>query len=142
MVPIKFDGEKTSVHQNSMERAMLGVKLRDKTKIKQIKATLPKNKNIVHFANRLKWDWAGHLSRQKEFWWVSKVTFWQRRGERRLRKQKTRWSDDINKTLKHKMFHRIAADRTEWDRLREAFAQNQVSYPNLGYLDIRNQPTF
>ncbi len=63
--------------QNSKKRAMLGVKLRDKTKIKKLKATRPKNKNIGHFAKRLKWDCAGHLSRQKEFPWASKVIFWQ-----------------------------------------------------------------
>lgn len=40
-------------------------------------------------------------------------------------KQKIRGSDDFDKFLKNQFFHRLATDRTEWNRLREVSARKQ-----------------
>jgi len=39
-----------------------------------------------------------------------------------------KWVDDVNKFLDHNIFHRIANDRREWERLEEAYAQNVGPY--------------
>ena len=46
---------------------------------------------------------------------------------RRRGKQKKRWND----MLEHKMFHRIASDRLEWEWLQEAYAQSQNKWATL-----------
>ena len=47
--------------------------------------------------------------------------------KRKREKQRIRWCDDINEMLQHKLFHKITANRNEWGRLQEAFAQEQGS---------------
>ncbi len=128
--------QKLKSAQNSMKRAMLGIKLKDKKSIKSIKKKFWRSKNILQLARRLKWDWAGHLSRLENNSWPKIITFWQLKGGRRSSKQRVRWTDDINKFLRHKLYHRIAADRTEWARLRQAFAQKQATNWNIEILVI------
>ncbi len=40
-------------------------------------------------------------------------------------RQKAKWVDDIVKFTGNKLFHRVAANRVEWARVRKTFAQNQ-----------------
>ena len=54
--------------------------------------------------------------------WAYKGTMWQILRRRRKGRPKTRWSDNFSKFLGNKWFHRVAQDRTECDRLREAYA--------------------
>ena len=117
--------KKLQVTQNTMERTMLNLSLRDRVSILKIKKKFRKNINIVHQVRRLKWDWAGHVSRMTDGRWTHKISFWQPTGKRRPGRQKARWEDNINKFTGTKLYHRLAADRTEWSRLREAYAQNQ-----------------
>ena len=81
--------------------------------------------NFLYAAKQFKWDWAGHIARQNNERWTYKIKNWFLRRGRRKGKQKTRWDSDIIKFLgENKLYHRIAYDRQEWVRLREAFAQN------------------
>jgi len=59
--PTKKTENKLRVTQNKMERSILGIKLRDKIRIKEIKNKLPHNLDFVMAARRRKWDWAGHV---------------------------------------------------------------------------------
>ena len=70
-----------------------------------------------------------HLSRTTDDRWAYKVTNWYVDGKKSRGRQKTRWGDAISKFMNNKHFHRVAQDRLEWMRLREAFAQN------IGLLD-------
>ena len=117
--------KKIQVLQNSMERAMLNIQLKDKIRISKIKKQMFGNTNLLHYVRRLKWDWAGHVCRLKDQRWTQIITFWQPLRGRRPGKQKGRWMDDITNFTGTKLFHRVATDRAEWARLREAFAQNQ-----------------
>ena len=93
-------------------------------RLKKIKKLCRYNINAKHQIKRLKWKWAGHMARYKGERWAKIMTFWYMGNYKRRRgRQKTRWADDINKMLKHKLFHRIAEDRLEWLRLQEAYAQ-------------------
>jgi len=105
---------------------MLGIKVSDKIRIEVIKRKLKHNIDVVHQARRLQWNWAGHVARLRDERWTYKSTFWYlARYKRRRGKQKTRWVNGINRMLGHKKFHRIAQNREEWDRLKEAYAQKQ-----------------
>ncbi len=74
----------------------------------------------------LKWKWVGIVSRIKDNRWSYKLTFcYLTQYGRKVGKQTTRCADELNNFLRNKMFHRIAKDRKEWDRLQETFAQKQ-----------------
>lgn len=55
-----------------MERSVLEIKLKDKGEISMSKNKANGN-NFLNTAKRLKWDWAGHVSRQNEGRWIYKI---------------------------------------------------------------------
>ncbi len=116
--------KKMQYTQNSVERSMLNIRLKDKVTITKIKTKFKINKNVIHHVKRLKWNWAGHVCRLKDQQWMHRVTFLQIRGGRKPGKQRARWSNNIYNFIKNKQFHRIAYDLAEWARLSEAYAQN------------------
>jgi len=123
----KQDEKKIEVHQNKMERAILGIRRRDKIRTKSIKNKLRYNINFLHAIRRLKWDWAGHVARMENDKWAKLSSMWFLKEGRRRGKQKIRWRDEIDNLLKHNLYHRVAANRREWEHLREAFAQQRAA---------------
>jgi len=55
--------------------------------------------------------------------WAKILMEWVIIGGRNRGKQKKRWKDEIDTMLGRKCYHQIAQCRKEWERLREAFAQ-------------------
>lgn len=122
----KGDEQKIRVTQNAMERSIMGKKLRDRINMKEIQKKIKNRIDFVHAAKRIKWDWTGHVARQNNERWSYKIKNWYLKEGRVRGRQKTRWDDDIVKFLGgNKKYHRVAYDRTEWYRLREAYAQNK-----------------
>ena len=111
-----------------MERAMLSIHLKAKIKISVIKNKFKANTNRLFHVKKLKWDWTGHVCRLNDQRWTQKITFYQIRGGQRPGKQKGRWTDNMTKFIKNKLFHRIAANRVEWARLREGFTRRETIY--------------
>ena len=109
--------------QNAMERSLLNIKRRDKVKQKIIKGKLKYNLEFARRIKRLKWDWAGHVARANGKSWIWKTTNWLNLSGRKRGRQRTRWGDDIANMLQHRLYHRIAQERLEWARLREAYAR-------------------
>ncbi|CAH2267257.1 jg14725 [Pararge aegeria aegeria] len=67
------------VTQRAMERAMLGVSLRDRVA-------------------KLMWQWAGHLARRTDGRWGLKVLEWRpRTGKRSVGRPSTRWTNDMSR---------------------------------------------
>lgn len=120
----KKEYEKLKTTQNSMERSMLKIKKQDKIKIQTIKNRMKENLDLVQVAKRRKWEWAGHVARLKDDRWTYKIAHWHNIGRRRRGRQRTRWRDEIEKFIVNKHFEKVALDRTEWQRVKEAFAQN------------------
>ncbi|CAH2234109.1 jg1188 [Pararge aegeria aegeria] len=78
-----------------MERAMLGVSLRDRIRNVVIRRRT-KVTDIAQRVAKLKWQWAGHIVRRKDGRWGPKVLEWQpRTGKRSVGRPPTRWTDDI-----------------------------------------------
>lgn len=121
----KIDENKIKVVQNSMERSILGIKLKDRISLKAIRKKIINRVDFLHTVKRLKWDWAGHVARQNKDRWTYSIKNWFLKMGRKKGKQKTKWDDDIIKFLGYnKQYHRVANDRREWSRLREAYAQH------------------
>ncbi|CAH2263450.1 jg13909 [Pararge aegeria aegeria] len=85
------------VTQRVMERAMLGVSLRDRIRNVEIRRRT-RVTDIVQRVAKLKWQWAGHIVRRKDGRWGTKVLEWQpRTGKRSVGRPKTSWRDDIKR---------------------------------------------
>ncbi|RVE52335.1 hypothetical protein evm_002973 [Chilo suppressalis] len=88
---------KLKVAQRAMERATLGVSLRDKIRNTEIR----RRTGVYDIARRvstLKWQWAGHIARGSDNRWVRKVLEWRpRTGRCSVGRPPTRWTDDIVK---------------------------------------------
>ena len=88
---------KLAITQRKVERSMLGVKLKDKIKNKEIKSRT-KFRDIVKEVKKKKWKWAVHVIRRNDNRWSHRLTNWfPREGKRKPGRQKTRWEDDIKK---------------------------------------------
>ena len=121
----KKDVERLRITQIKMERSILELRLRDRIPLTHIKAKLKGNKYVIETIRRQKWAWAGHVARFKDNRWSYLMTFWTPQHKRRRGRQKIRWRDDFDDFLRNNLYHRVAMDRREWERLREAFAQRQ-----------------
>lgn len=63
--PTKRLWKKIETTQNNMERAILNIKRKDKVRVSKIKNLLKTNLEMVKWAKKKKWDWAGHISRKR-----------------------------------------------------------------------------
>ncbi|KAI8425540.1 hypothetical protein MSG28_011366 [Choristoneura fumiferana] len=83
------------VAQRAMERAMLGVSLRDRIRNEEIR----RRTRVTDIAKRissLKWQWAGYIARRADGRWGRKVLEWRPRiGKRSVGRPPTRWTDDL-----------------------------------------------
>ncbi|RVE40503.1 hypothetical protein evm_014848 [Chilo suppressalis] len=115
------------VTQRAMERAMLGVSLRDRIRNEEIRRRT-KVTDIAQTMALLKWQWAGHVARRTDGRWGGKVLEWRpRTGRRSVGRPPTRWTDDLVKVAGSRWM-RVAQDRSVWRSLGEAYAQQWASY--------------
>lgn len=122
---------KINVCQNSIERSVIGVKRKEKVRLTEIKnKTQFKQANSLH--RTLKWQWTGHMLREKQEKWTKIVTEWYPRdGKRNKGRQTKRWEDDIKKVAGPE-WSRIAKDRQKWRSLEEAYVERQAVFvPNV-----------
>jgi hypothetical protein len=89
---------KFMVAQRGMERAMLGVSLRDRIR-NQVIRQRTKVTDIAHRISMLKLQWAGHISRRIDNRWGKRVLEWKPRlGKRSVGRPQARWSDHLRRT--------------------------------------------
>ncbi|CAK1604627.1 unnamed protein product [Parnassius mnemosyne] len=111
---------KLKVAQRAMERAMLGVSLRDKLRNEDIRSRT-RITDIAQRISKLKWQWAGHIARRTDNRWGRKVLEWQPRTGRR-RRPLIRWRDDLARHAGNQWMQ-VARDRALWHSLRETYVQ-------------------
>ena len=117
---------KLKVAQRAMERAMLGVSLRDRIRNDEIRKRT-KVTDIAQRISKLKWQWAGHIARRTDDRWGRKVLEWRpRTGKRSVGRPSTRWTDDLIKTAGSRWM-RAASNRSYWRSLGEAYVQQWTS---------------
>ncbi|CAG9116951.1 unnamed protein product [Plutella xylostella] len=118
---------KLRVAQRAMERAMLGVSLRDRIRNEEIRRRT-KVTDIAKRISTLKWQWAGHVARRADDRWSRKVLEWRPRvGKRRVGRPPTRWSDDLRKVAGSRWMQ-MAGDRLGWRSLCDEQLSNQSHY--------------
>lgn len=115
------------VTQRAMERAMLGVSLRDRIRNEEIRRRT-KVTDIARRIAKLKWQWAGHIARRTDGRWGRKVLEWRpRTGRRNVGRPPTRWTDDLVKAAGIRWM-REAQNRSKWRCLGEAYVQQWTSF--------------
>ena len=111
---------KMRVAQRAMERAMLGVSLRDRIRNTEIRRRTKVEDVGVKIA-RLKWRWAGHISRRDDGRWSRRLLDWTpRTGGRGVGRPPMRWSDDIVRTVGTRWMA-MAEGREVWRGSEEAY---------------------
>ncbi|CAK1600519.1 unnamed protein product [Parnassius mnemosyne] len=116
---------KINICQNGIERSVLGVRRKDKIKLKRIKEKTKFGK-VQSVCRKLKWRWTGHMLREKKEKWTRIITEWYPRENRRSRgRQPKRWEDDFKKVAGPEWL-RTARDRNKWKALEEAFVERQA----------------
>lgn len=114
--------EKFRVAQRGMERAMLGITLRDRKTNEWIRDKT-KVKDVMAIIARKKWTWAGHIARMHESRWTRRVLEWRPRADKRGRgRPPQRWTDDIRRHGGRDWMRR-AKDRQDWKKREEAYIQ-------------------
>lgn len=117
---------KLKVAQRAMERAMLGVSLRDRIRNEEIRRRT-KVTDIARKISNLKWQWAGHIARRTDNRWGKKVLEWRpRTGRRSVGRPPTRWTDDIVAVAGSRWME-AAQDRSSWHSMGEAYVQQWTS---------------
>ena len=118
---------KLKVAQRAMERAMLGVSLRDRIRNEEIRRRT-KVTDIAHRISKLKWQWAGHIARRADGRWGRKVLEWRpRTSKRSVGRPPTRWTDDLMKVAGRRWMQ-VASNRYLWRSKGEAYVQQWTSY--------------
>ncbi|CAH2230041.1 jg20250 [Pararge aegeria aegeria] len=80
-----------------MERAMLGVSLRDQIRNEKIRRRT-KVTEIAQLVENLKLQWAGHIASRTDGRWGLLVLEWRSRtGRRSVGRPPTRWTDNIRR---------------------------------------------
>lgn len=117
---------KLQTNQRAMERAMLGISLRDRVRNEEIRRRT-KITDIIHRIAELKWRWTGHVARQDPSRWTVRILQWRPRTTKRsVGRPQMRWLDDIREIAGKRWFH-IAQDRYAWKNLEEAYIQQWMS---------------
>ncbi|CAH2241191.1 jg3256 [Pararge aegeria aegeria] len=109
-----------------MERAMLGVSLRDQIRNEEIRRRTGVT-DIAQRVAKLKWQWAGHIARRTDGRWGLKVLEWRpRTGKRSVGRPPTRWTDDIRRVTGSR-WRQAAQDRALWNSLQKTYVQQWTS---------------
>ncbi|CAH0403962.1 unnamed protein product [Chilo suppressalis] len=90
-----------------------GVSLKDRIRNDVIRQRI-RVTDIAHRISKLKWQWAGHISRRTDGRWSRKVLEWRPRlGKRSVGRPETRWDDDIRR-LAGVGWMRVAENGEQW----------------------------
>ena len=107
--------------QRAMERAMLGISLRDKVPNIEIRSKTKLADILAQIAS-MKWKWAGHLARTSDNRWTKTLLQWRPWQDKRSRgRPPTRWTDDIKRVATN--WIQEAQDCANWSLLGEAYIQ-------------------
>ena len=101
---------------------MLGVSLKDRIRNEVIRQRT-RVIDVAHRISKLKWQWAGHVSRRTDDRWGRCVLEWRPRiGKRKVGRPQARWSDDL-RSMAGNNWMKVAQDRARWRAIGEAYVQ-------------------
>lgn len=102
-----------------MERSILGLKRIDRVR-NTVLRSMTGITDVGNKSARLKWDWAGHVSRMPPDSWATIYTPWVPDGRRYRGRPRKRWRDELDAF--ERGWWEEARDRERWKSLGETFA--------------------
>ncbi|CAH2217718.1 jg17 [Pararge aegeria aegeria] len=110
------------IHKFKIERAILGLSLRDRIRNDEIRRRTKVTDNAQRIS-KLKWQWAGHVCRTTDGRWGRRVLQWRPRiGKHSVGRPRVRWTDNLKKVAGSGWI-RKAEDRVWWRSLGKAYVQ-------------------
>lgn len=109
--------------QRAMERAILGITLRDRVRNKDI-CKITQVPDILRRVAQLNWRWAGHIVRQDPAKLTNMLLVWCARTTKR--RPRRRWRDDIQ-TVAGKHWMQTASDTQARKHLKEFHIQEWMN---------------
>ena len=114
---------KLAAAQTNMERSMLNITYKDRNANIWVRERTEVI-DIINTVRKMKWSWAGHISRLKDNRWTSRVTTWRTYDEKRRHgRPAKRWRDDLAKYWSYTIWQRRQHNTVIWRLNAEAFAQ-------------------
>lgn len=121
---------KIQTTQRAIERSILNIKKIHKVRSDFIRQKTKVTDALTH-ALKLKWKWAGHISRLTDSRWTIHTTKWKGpKGKRKVGRPYRRWTDDIIQVA-GKDWITKGKERESWKKMEEAFARKGFISPNL-----------
>jgi len=112
--------------QRAMERAMIGITLRDRIRNEEIRRRT-KVTDVLSLVAQLKWRWGGLVARQDDHRWAHRILVWRpRETKRSIGRPQKRWRDDIQ-NVAGRNWTWTARNRKAWRDLEEAYIQEWIS---------------
>ncbi len=127
----KIQLEKMNTTYRSMLRKLMGLKWDTKTTNENL-MKMVQGKNLAYTIKKLKWNYAGHLAREKKDRWAVKILNWMpSKDTRRKGRPATRWRDELVNECKWQKeqgkpemhWQHKARDKRKWKADGEAYAQ-------------------
>ena len=113
--------KKLAAAQTKMERSMLNITYHDRKTNTWVRAKTGVT-DVIKTTRRMKWSWAGHISRLKDDRWTKRITTWRPYGRKRLRgRPAKRRRDDLDEYWNETTWQRTAQDRQTWKQHAEEF---------------------
>lgn len=118
--------QRITTTQRAMERSILKINKRHKIKNETIRHKTKILDALTH-ALKLKWQWAGHISRYIDSRWTLLTTRWKGPigGKRNVGRPIKRWTDDLIKIAGKDWMYKSKI-RNLWQKLEEAFTRNEI----------------
>ncbi|CAH2235516.1 jg19493 [Pararge aegeria aegeria] len=111
-----------------MERAMLGLSLRDQIRKEEIRRRT-RVTDIAQRVAKLKWQWVGHVARRTAGRWGLTVLEWRpRTAKRSVSRPPMRRTEDIRRVAGSR-WRQAAQDRVSWNSLQKTYIQQ---WPSIG----------
>ena len=112
----KNQEKKLAVAQQSMERLLLNITKRDKTRNEIIRCKTGV-KNVIERVWCMRGQWAGYVARMSNTRWVKITSEWTPREGKRVRgRPKRRWRDNVEE-VGSSQWIRVAQNRSAWREL-------------------------
>jgi hypothetical protein len=119
--------EKLRRTQLAMERSIIDVKRRDRVRNALVRKKTGAT-DIRYLIKKMKYRYAGHISRKEGNRWEKILLDWTPYGNKRNRgRPRLRWEDEIRKHLGG-LWQRDTKNRKSWERIGEAYAQRWANY--------------
>jgi hypothetical protein len=115
--------QRLQVAQRKMERRMLNISYRERRRNAEIRS-ISRLEDVLTHIRKMKWTWAGHISRYSDDRWTKRLTEWTPYGRRRQRgSPRRRWRQELDEFFGSVNWAAAARCRKYWRSMCKTYAR-------------------